>query len=127
MADRFLDSPRQERSQWWGDARILARVAYHSFGDTELLANGLKEFARAQKRDGSIPGLYPSGEEKMVPDFALMWVFSMVDYFAFTGDTGLVAELYPSAKSLLEWFLQYKDQDGLLADVTGKRSTAGGT
>lgn len=119
MQDTFLDSPRLERAQWWGDARILSRVAYYAFGDTQLLTSGLKQFARAQRRDGSMPGLYPSGEEKMVPDFALLWVFSILDYFAFSGDAGLVKDLYPSVKRLLEWFWQYRDQDGLLADVPG--------
>jgi alpha-L-rhamnosidase len=119
MQDILVDSPRLERAQWWGDARIISRVAYSAFGDTALLANGLMQFARAQRRDGSIPGLYPSGEEKMVPDFALLWVFSVLDYFAFSGDAGLVSELYPNVRQLLEWFRTYLDEDGLLRDVPG--------
>jgi glycogen debranching enzyme len=94
-------------------------VAYYAFNDTALLANGLKQFARAQRKDGSIPGLYPAGEEKMVPDFALLWVFSVLDYYAFSGDAALVGELYPNVRRLLEWFLRNTDQDGLLCDVPG--------
>lgn len=120
MEDTFIDSPWRERAQWWGDARIESRVAYYAFNDTKLLAQGLRQIASSQNRDGAILGLYPAGEEMLLPDFSLFWVFSILDYFGFTDDAGLVKELYPSVKRLMRWFDKYTDTDGLLADVPGQ-------
>lgn len=119
MEDTYIDCPWRERAQWWGDARVESRVAYYAFDDTKLLAQGLKQLASSQKRDGSICGMYPAGSEKMLPDFSLYWIFSILDYYAFSDDTGLLRELYPNLKRLLKWFSSFEDGDGLLLDVPG--------
>lgn len=119
MQDALVDSPRLERAQWSGDARIVSRMAYYAFGDTQLLAQCLRQFASAQSEDGWIPGLAPSGVERLVPDFALAWVFSLLDYLAFSSNPEPVRELFPSLKRLMEWFGTCTDDDGLLADVPG--------
>lgn len=120
MQDAFVDSPRLERAQWCGDARSISRVAYYAFGDTELLAQCLRQFASAQDKDGWIPGLAPSGVERLVPDFAFAWVFSLLDYLAFSSDAELVRELYPNLMRLMQWFGRHVDGDGLLCDVPGE-------
>ena len=119
MEDTFIDCPWRERAQWWGDARIESRVAYYAFEDTALLAQGLRQLAQTQKPDGMICGMYPASEDRLVPDFALFWVFSILDYYAFTDDIGLVRELYPNVKKLLSWFGKHSDNDGLLLNVPG--------
>lgn len=119
MEDTYIDCPWRERAQWWGDARIESRVAYYAFDDTKLLAQGIKQLASSQKRDGSICGMYPAGTEKILPDFSLYWVFSILDYYAFSDDAGLLQDLYPNIKLLLKWFSGFEDQDGLLFDVPG--------
>ena len=120
MQDTFIDCPWRERAQWWGDARILSRAAYYAFDDTALLAQGLRQFASAQADDGSIPGLYPPGDMVIAPDFALLWVFSVLDYYAFSDDAGLVRELYPAVRKLFEWFASFQANSGLLGEVPGR-------
>lgn len=120
MEDTFIDCPWRERGQWWGDARILSRTAYYAFDDTALLAQGLRQFASAQTDDGAIPGLYPPGDMAIAPDFALMWVFSVLDYYAFSDDAELVRELYPAVSKMLEWFAGYANDSGMLNEVPGR-------
>jgi len=120
MEDTFIDCPWRERAEWWGDARIASRVAYYAFDDTTLLAQGLRQIASTQCRDGAIPGLYPVGGDVLVPDFSLFWVFSILDYFAFADDAELVRDLYPVVRRLMNWFARYQDTDGLLANVPGR-------
>mgnify|MGYP005837828703 CR=1 FL=1 len=120
MQDTFIDSPWRARAQWWGHARVASRVAYYAFGDTGLLSQGLRQISLTQRREGSVSGLYPSAEERLVPDFALLWVFSILDYYAFSDDDGLVRHLYPNVRRLLDFFARYVDPDGLLADVPGE-------
>lgn len=119
MEDTFIDCPWRERAQWWGDARIEARAAYYAFNDTQLLAQGLRQLARSQTREGWIAGMYPAGEEKLLPDYSLLWIFSLLDYYAFSDDVTLLKDLYPNVKRLLEWFKQFEGEFGLLTDVPG--------
>ncbi len=119
MQDTFIDCPLRERAQWWSEARLLSRTAYYAFGDTALLAQGLRQFAASQDKDGAVLALYPSGVEMLAPDLSLLWVYSILDYYAFSDDAGLVEELYPVVEKLLSWFGRYIDQSGLLADVPG--------
>ncbi len=119
MEDALIDTPWRERAQWWGDARVLSRAAYYAFDDTKLLAQGLRQIASSQDKHGAIPGLYPSGEKMASPDFALLWVFSILDYFGFADDTELVRDLYPAVEALLKWFARYENEDGMLENVPG--------
>ena len=118
MQDTFIDTPR-EGAQWWADARVASRTAFYAFNDTKLLAQGLRQIASSQIKDGSILGLYPSGENMLVPDYALLWVFSILDYYAFSEDESVVSELYPVVQRLLNWFSRYENESGLLSEVPG--------
>ena len=120
MQDAFIDSPWRSQAQKWADARVESRIAYYAFGDTKLLAQGLRQFADAQRRDGSMAGSCPSGDEKVVPDFSLFWLFSILDYFAFSDDEVLVKDLYPNVRSLMNWFGEHVHDDGLLGSVPGR-------
>ncbi|MEN6356920.1 MAG: family 78 glycoside hydrolase catalytic domain [Armatimonadota bacterium] len=119
MEDTFIDSPWQSRSQWWADARIESRTAYYAFDDVKLLAQGLRQIADTQDRSGAIMGIYPASEDKLVPDFALNWVFSILDYYAFSDDAGLVRDLYPNVRRLMDWFARYQNDFGLIGEVPG--------
>ncbi|MHB9036460.1 MAG: family 78 glycoside hydrolase catalytic domain [Armatimonadota bacterium] len=119
MEDTFIDCPSRDRAQWWVDARIVSRTAYYAFDDTDLLAQGLRQFASTQDCNGAIMGMYPGGEDKLIPDFALHWVFSILDYYAFSDDSGLVRELYPNVRRLMDWFGRYVGENGLISDVPG--------
>ena len=120
MQDTFLDGPWRERAQWWGDARMLSRVAHYAFDDVKLLIQGLRQIAASQDANGMIRSMYPAGEEKIYLDFALAWVFSLLDYYGFTNDEELLREMYPTVKKLLHWFQQHMSDDGLLLNVPGK-------
>lgn len=119
MEDTYIDSPWRERAQWWGDARVQSRSAFYAFDDTRLLAQGLRQIASQQESDGALPGMYPGGADKIVPDYALYWVFSLLDYYAFADDAGLLRDLYGNLERVLAWFGGHVDADGLLCDIPG--------
>lgn len=119
MEDTFVDCPWRERAQWWSDARILSRTAYYAFDDTALLAQGLRQIASSQDKDGAVLGLYPAGVEMLAPDLALLWVYSILDYYAFSDDPELVRELYPAVQRLMKWFSRFVNPDGLLTGMPG--------
>ena len=59
MFDAFVDCPWREQAQWWGDARIQARVAQAAFGDTALVARGIRQAAQTQLENGLTYGTFP--------------------------------------------------------------------
>jgi len=119
MEDVFLCSPRHPRTQEWTDARILARAAFYVCDDTSLIAQGLRQLARGQRRDGSMPGVYPTRDDSASADTPLLWVFSILDYYAFTDDLDLVRELYGNVRDLIKWYRRFAGPEGMLGDVPG--------
>ena len=120
MQDGFIDCPTRERAQWWGDARVEMHIAAYAFGDGRLAANGLRQIAWSQRRDGSVLAAYPAGGRPAVlPDYAALWVTSLREHWWLSGDAGPMREVWPQVRKLLAWFHGHVDRHGLLADVPG--------
>ncbi|MFH1008885.1 MAG: family 78 glycoside hydrolase catalytic domain [Candidatus Latescibacterota bacterium] len=128
MHDAFLDCLWREQAPWWGDVRVAALVAYHAFGDTKLMARGLRQVAQSQRADGLTHRKGPEGDrESLLPGFSLLWVISLWEYVLYTGDEGLAHELYPNVQRLLSGLecqigdrgLLEKDPGWIFPDWTG--------
>ncbi|MGC8861960.1 MAG: family 78 glycoside hydrolase catalytic domain [Armatimonadota bacterium] len=120
MEDTLISSPWRDRSRGWADVRVAARAAYYAFGDTALLAQALREVAESQADDGSLPGIRPPVcSEEPSADLMLLWVLSLLEYYAFSDDLELVRTLYPTARRLMEWFGAHLGDDHLLRGVPG--------
>lgn len=83
MQDEYECSPLSDRVQRPGDARVQALINYYSFFDFALAAKALDAFAQG-------PGQDP------------IWVMMLHDYLLHTADLGLVTQLYPSLRPLIE-------------------------
>ncbi|MDH7603172.1 MAG: family 78 glycoside hydrolase catalytic domain, partial [Armatimonadota bacterium] len=118
MQDSFVASPAFDRRLNWADVCIQARAAYYVFGDTALLAKALRDAARTQAADGRLVGI-TSPEGREAADLMLLWVVSLLDYYAFSKDAALVQELYPCVRRLLKWFDRFRSGESLLVGVEG--------
>ena len=107
MEDAFISSPWHDRARNWADVRVAARAAYYAFGDTALLAQELRHVAESQADDGALPGVCPPAEGEPAVDLMLLWVLSVLEYYAFSDDAELVRELYPSVRRVMQWVDQY--------------------
>lgn len=119
MQDTYIDSPWRERAQWWDNAYIASKTAYYAFGDTALLGQGLRYIALSQERNGIVLALYPSVNRENFPDFGALWVMSVWDYYARTGDKRMLSDLYPCVFYWIQWISRYANADGLLNKVDG--------
>ena len=117
MGDAYEDCPSREQAQWMGDARVEALVNYYSFGDTKLIARCLRQIGQSQLPEGITSALWPIRWANQIPDYCLLWIISLWDYYQYTGDRDLVEELYPRVKRALAWFENHLDQHNLLIDV----------
>ncbi len=114
MHDGYEDCPWREQAQWCGDAHVEARINYYAFGDARLTAQWLRQMAQSQRADGLTRSLFPAFVDWANPDYSLLWVISIWDYYLWTGEERLPKELYPNVVKLIDWCERMVDSDGLI-------------
>lgn len=117
--DSFVDCPWREQAQWWGDARVQAKVTQYAFGDSTLLERGIRQVRQSQAADGSLHSHPPADVLHRLPDFALTWVDSVLDFYDFTGRTDVPAECMPAIHRVMEFFAAHEIKDGLVDRFDG--------
>ncbi len=117
--DAFVDCPSREQAQWWGDARVQAKVTQYAFGDSTLLARGIEMVAQSQMPDGTLSPIPPTDCDIRLPDFMLTWIETLWDHHFQTGETALVEKCLPVAKRLFEFFAGHEGVGGLIGAFHG--------
>ena len=114
--DSYVDTPWREQAQWWGDARVQAWNTFHLSGDPRLLARGIRSIARQEVPNGLTYGHAPTvAHGCILPDFSLIWILTIWDYYYQTGETGLFKEQYGRLKRVLNYFrTEGRSRNGLL-------------
>lgn len=113
MTDAYTDTPWRERGQWWGDAFIAFHINRAVYGDVALFRRGLRQMAEGLEADGR-PHAAPPHDGGMLLDYGLLWIEGLYEYWRYTGDLSLVAELYPAAQRLASFCRTYENTAGLL-------------
>jgi len=114
MQEIFMDCPVRERSQYIGDARIQALVAYSLSDDTRLQKKALMELAWSQDEKGYLSANYPTGQRINIPTYALQWINMLWEYYQSSKDLDTVKILYPAMKKLIGYFEAHETKEGLL-------------
>jgi hypothetical protein len=120
--DAYLDCPTREQRAWVGDFVVHQMVDLTSNPDWGL-ARWNVELAASPRPDGMLPMAAGGDVEHLdaafIPDWALHWIRALHNLYRYTGDRELVGRLLPVAEGVLRWFLPFRDENGLLCDVTG--------
>jgi alpha-L-rhamnosidase len=107
--DAMIDGPAREQAQWWGDARIQARVINYAFGDVSLLERGIRQVARSQAADGSLHAHPPADiPGHRLPDFMMAWVDTLRDFHGMTGRADLLRECLPALHALMKFLKRHE-------------------
>lgn len=117
--DAFVDCPTREQAQWWGDARVQARVTSYAFGDSTLLERGIRQVAQSQTADGALHACPPADINLRLPDYMVTWVGSLWDYYFHTGRTELLRECLPVMNRLFDFFDAHDIKDCLIGNFEG--------
>lgn len=118
MHDAYVDCPWREQAQWWGDARIQWRVNMAVFGDHALFKRGIRQIAQSQAFHGLTYGLYPTDAHGLIlPDYTLVWICSIWDYYMYSGDDGPMREHFERVVRALEWFEGHAGAKHLLSNA----------
>jgi len=114
--ETYVDCPYWERLQYVGDTRIQALVSYYVSGDDRLARNALEQFHWSLGYDGLTYSRYPSSLPQYIPNYSLVWVTMVHDYFMYRNDPEFVKSFLPGIKRVLESFEQYVAQDNMMIE-----------
>ncbi|HZF63504.1 MAG TPA: GH116 family glycosyl hydrolase [Chitinophagaceae bacterium] len=128
MRDAVQD-PDRERAQWWGDAVILMGQIFYTC-DTNghrILEKAMSNLVEWQTPQGVLYSPVPAGElrtrllspslELPTQMLASIGKYGFWTYFKYTGDTSMVAYVYPHVKKYLS--LWHLGDDGLVVHRNG--------
>jgi alpha-L-rhamnosidase len=112
-----MDTPYYEQLQYIGDTRVQALISYSVAGDDRLARQALAAFNASRIPEGPTRSRYPSSLPQTIPTFSLLWVGMLHDYWMYRPDPAPVRESLMGTRSVLNWFGQYEQPDGLLHEL----------
>lgn len=115
MSDAYAD-PWRERGQWWGDAFVIDQINRAAFGDSALLARGLRLMQDAFA-DSPAPGMAPNNDGMVMLDYAMLWAQSLADYTQRTGDVRLARSAFPALQAFIGQLAARQNAASGLLDV----------
>jgi alpha-L-rhamnosidase len=115
--ETFEDCPYYEQMQYAGDTMITSKIAMLATGDYRLTKQALHHFDWSRLSEGLTQSRYPSRLVQVIPSWSLHWITTAKDYVQCSGDVGIVHELLPGFRAVLDWFRRHGDADGLPAKL----------
>lgn len=118
--DAFVDCPTREQRAWVGDGVVHQMVHLTTSTDWRLAA-WYVGLANSPRPDGILPmsvvGDLEYGSAYTIPDWSLNWVHAVHNLYRYVGDREAIADTLPTVRSILQWYRDYKDDSGIIADV----------
>ncbi|HET6825625.1 MAG TPA: family 78 glycoside hydrolase catalytic domain [Amnibacterium sp.] len=118
--DSYIDCPTREQRAWVGDGVVHQSVQLTTSTDWRMAA-WYVELAASPRPDGILPmsvvGEIESGGGHTIPDWSLYWVRGVRTLLEYTGDRAAIEAAAPVVRRVLEWFVPYVGDRGVLVDV----------
>ncbi|HVW13459.1 MAG TPA: alpha-L-rhamnosidase C-terminal domain-containing protein [Mucilaginibacter sp.] len=106
----FIDGIKRDRWVWSGDAYQSYLMNYYLFFDSPEVVHTLQ----------ALRGKNPvTSHINTILDYTFYWFLGINDYYLYTGDKAFIDQNYQGMKSLMEFCLARRDQDGLVQGLPG--------
>jgi alpha-L-rhamnosidase len=115
--ETYADCPYYEQLQYIGDTRIQALITYYVSGDDRLARNAIEQFDHSRIPEGLTLSRYPSYVYQVIPTYSLIWIAMIYDYYLYRNDVDFVGKFQQGMNSVLEWFEERIEQNGLLGNL----------
>lgn len=96
----YADCPWRERGSYIGDGYVNLHLHALLTPDFRIARRVLQVFGEAQLSNGQLPPVAPAWHRRPHEDFTLIWLLSLRDYWALSGDASLLAEMWPRIERL---------------------------
>lgn len=115
--ETYMDTPYYEQLQYVGDTRIQALISLYNSGDDRLMRNAITQIRNSSSLDGITMSRYPTNLPQHIPPFSLLWIGMVNDYWKYRGDSSFVKSMLPVTRTVLHFFNEKRNKDGLLGRV----------
>ncbi|WP_308991008.1 alpha-L-rhamnosidase C-terminal domain-containing protein [Mariniflexile litorale] len=106
----FIDGIKRDRWVWSGDAYQSYLMNYYLFFDSSSVERTLL----------ALRGKDPvTAHVNIIMDYSFYWFVGIYDYYLYTGDTAFIKTFYPRMKSLMEFCLGRRNENGFLEPLDG--------
>jgi len=106
----FIDGIKRDRWIWSGDAYQSYLMNYYLFFDSPSVERTLV----------ALRGKDPvTAHINTIMDYSLYWFIGIYDYYLYTGDTKFIKTFYPRMKTLMDYCLGRRNQNGFLEPLEG--------
>ena len=126
--DGYTDCALREKVEWMGDAALIQYPLTRKMfaipdasgvlrSDHQLMKSMLRHIAQSQSDSGLFKAHHPSDRFDIhahIEDYSCLWVQALRQVYEFTGDSGLVRELWSPLKKQMKWFENHRSQNGLV-------------
>ncbi len=119
--DLYTDCPSRERAGWLCDSYFTGRTEYALTGKTLVEDNFLENYRLFENPGdypaGVLPDCYPSdvrGGGEFIPQWTMWYILEVEEYLLKRGHEDRTEEFRKSIYGLLDFYVQYENEDGLL-------------
>lgn len=106
----FIDGIKRDRWIWAGDAHQSYLMNYYLFFDSPSV----------ERTIAALRGKEPvTAHINIIMDYSLYWFIGIYDYYLYTGDTKFIKTYYPRMKTLMDYCLGRRNENGFLEPLEG--------
>jgi len=106
----FIDGIKRDRWVWSGDAYQSYLMNYYLMNDNETVKRTIY----------ALRGKDPvTSHINTIMDYTFYWFLSIYDYYMYSGDTSFIKQNYPRMKTLMDFCLSRRNNDGLMEGKPG--------
>ena len=112
--DILLSDAYYEQMQYLGDSKVHNLALMYLSGNDDLVRNQLKQTDWSRIPEGLTLACYPNPFHLVIPYYSLIWIEMIHDHMMWAGDREFTAQLEMGIQSVLEWYHQRVQENGLL-------------
>lgn len=111
--DTYYDCPTRERGGFPGDALLTSLAHFYVTADIRIFKKYIQDCANASRYFHPIAAHVPSYNVSMSVEYSSLVPLLLERYYDFTGDMEFVREILPVAEGVLDYFLEFLNEDYL--------------
>lgn len=116
----YVDCPTREKGQYSGDLLVTGSAHMILTDDGEMFKKALDNLMQSVKYSETLLAVSPGSYLQEIADYSLIFPILALRYYKFSGDGDYLHENFEICKRIINGFMNYGREDGLLCGVEDK-------